>query len=61
MDVVLDKTFSPVCNLETISPPPLRGGVVVHISGCPFDWWNQVCPPIQIREISETKNAEKTC
>ena len=40
---------------------PLRGGgVVVHVFGRPFDWGNQVCPPIQMREISERKNGEKT-
>ena len=53
-------TFSRVRKLEAISPSPLRGGVVVYISGRPFDWGNQVCPPIQIREISERKNGEKT-
>ena len=29
-------------NLEAISPSELCSGVVVHISGCPFDWWNSV-------------------
>ena len=35
-------------NLEAISPSLLCVGVVFLIFGCPFDWENQMCPPIQV-------------
>ena len=57
--IVTRNFFARAQNWKQISPP-LRG-VIVHILGRPFDQGNEVCPPlIQIREISERKNGEKT-